>query len=138
MNPCSVAVTALAIAFGMHGLSLAQAQVKSPDNRLLAFSASGTNEFTFDTGVLKGKLRADGKSRGLTSVVHLPTGATLDSSMGLFSHYRVFSANKRFGTAAWDWPSEAKLRRDGSVEVRWPSAEDRPFELHAVYRWAAP
>ena len=58
--------------------------------------------------------------------------------MGLFGHYRVFSANKRYGTAAWDWPSEAKLRPDGSVEVRWPSAEDRPFELRAVYRWAAP
>ena len=28
--------------------------------------------------------------------------------------------------------------RDGSVEVRWPSAEDRPFELRALYRWAAP
>ena len=107
-------------------------------NGKLAFFASGTNEFTFDTGVLKGKLRAGGKSTGLSSVVHLPTGLTLDSSMGLFGHYRVFSANKRYGTAAWDWPSEARLRPDGSVEVRWPSAEDRPFELRAVYRWAAP
>jgi len=87
---------------------------------------------------LKGKLRAGGKSKGLSSVVHQPTGITLDSSMGLFGHYRVFSANKRYGTAAWDWPSEAKLRPDGSVEVNWPSAEDRPFELRAVYRWAAP
>jgi hypothetical protein len=58
--------------------------------------------------------------------------------MGFFGHYRVFSANKRYGTAAWDWPSEASLRWDGSVEVHWPSAEDRPFELRAVYRWAAP
>ncbi len=107
-------------------------------DRILAFSASGTNEFTFDTGVLKGKLRAGGKSRGLSSVVHLPTGTTLDSSVGIFGHYRVFSANKRYGTAAWDWPSEAKLRPDGSVEVHWPSAEDRPFELRAIYRWAAP
>jgi len=58
--------------------------------------------------------------------------------MGLFGHYRVFSANKRHGTAAWYWPSDAQLRQDGSVEVRWPAAEDRPFELRAVYRWAAP
>jgi hypothetical protein len=70
--------------------------------------------------------------------VHLPTGMTVDASMGLFGHYRVFSANKRYGTGAWDWPSEARLRHDGSVEVHWPSAEDRPFELRAVYRWAAP
>jgi len=25
-----------------------------------------------------------------------------------------------------------------SVEVTWPSADDRPFELSAVYRWAGP
>src|ERR1017187_1221206 len=136
--PPRLAVLGLAVALGMSGMSLAQAQVKPASNGMLAFSSSGTNEFTFNTGVLKGKLRADGKSTGLSSVVHLPTGITLDSSMGLFGHYRVFTANRRYGTAAWDWPSEAKLRRDGSVEVRWPSAEDRPFELRAVFRWAAP
>jgi hypothetical protein len=129
---------ALAIVPLMNGLSLAQPQVKPPGNRQLGFWASGTNEFAFDTGVLKGMLRAGGKSKGLSSVVHQPTGMTLDSSMGLFGHYRVFSANKRYGTAAWDWSSDAKLRPDGSVEVHWPAAEDRPFELSAVYRWAAP
>jgi hypothetical protein len=122
----------------MGAMSFAQEQMGQPGNRRPVFSASGTNEFTFDTGVLKGKLRAGGKSTGLSSVVHLPTGQTMDSSMGLFGHYRVFSANKRYGTAAWDWPSVASLRPDGSVEVRWSSAEDRPFELRAVYRWAAP
>ena len=30
------------------------------------------NEFAFDTGVLRGKLRAGGKSTGLSSVVHCP------------------------------------------------------------------
>jgi hypothetical protein len=104
----------------------------------LSFRAIGTNEFVFDTGVLRGKLHADGKSRGLSSVIHIPSGTRLDASMGLFSHYRVFSSNKRYGAGAWDWPSEAALRPDGSVEVRWPAAADRPFELGAVYRWAAP
>jgi hypothetical protein len=120
------------------GMSLARAQVVQAGKEKLGFTASGTNGFAFDTGVLKGKLRAGDKSTGLSSVVHLPTGVTLDSSMGLFGHYRVFTTNKRYGTAAWDWPSDARLRQDGSVEVRWPSAEDRPFELRAVYRWAAP
>jgi hypothetical protein len=128
-------VTVAALA---HYMATAQAQVKPSRVPRLRFAASGTNEFAFDTGVLKGKLRAGGKSTGFSSVVHLPTGMTLDRSMGLFGHYRVFSANKRYGTAAWDWPSDAKLRQDGSVEVRWPLAEDRPFELRAVYRWAAP
>ena len=122
----------------MCGMSLARAQVEQPAKGKLGFIASGTNGFVFDTGVLKGKLRAGGKSTGLSSVVHLPTGVTMDSSMGLFGHYRVFSTNKRYGTAAWDWPSDARLRQDGSVEVCWPSTDDRPFELRAVYRWAAP
>lgn len=129
---------AVAVSLLTHAAPITRAQASPPDKAKLVFSASGTNEFAFDTGVLKGKLRAGGKSRGLSSVVHQPTGMTLDSSMGLFGHYRVFSANKRYGAAAWDWPSEATLRPDGSVEVRWPSAEDRPFELRAVYRWAAP
>jgi hypothetical protein len=128
-------LTAVAVA---HGLQAAQASGKPSRDSRLAFVAAGTNGFTFDTGVLKGKLRAGGKSTGLSSVVHVPTGMALDHSMGLFSHYRVFTANKRYGTAAWDWPSEATLRLDGGVEVRWPSAEDRPFGLRAVYRWAAP
>jgi hypothetical protein len=114
------------------------AQVIPSFTGALSFAASGTNGFTFDTGVLRGKLRAGGESRGLSSVVHVPTGVTLDSSMGLFGHYRVFTANHRYGTGAWHWPSEAALRQDGSVEVRWPSAADRPFELRAVYRWTTP
>ncbi len=130
-------ILGLAVALVLCGTCLAHAQVQQPGNQVLSFSLSGTNEFAFDTGVLKGKLRAAGKSRGLSSVVHLPTGATLDSSTGLFGHYRVFSANKRYGTAAWDWPSDAKLQ-DGSVEVHWPATDDRPFDLRAVYRWAAP
>ena len=128
----------LTLIVGTCSMPHAGAQVRPTGNARPVFSPSGTNEFTFDTGVLKGKLRAGGKSTGLSSVLHLPTGLTMDSSMGLFGHYRVFSANKRYGTAAWDWPSEARLRPDGSVEVRWPSAEDRLFELRAVYRWAAP
>jgi hypothetical protein len=128
----------LVVALAVVGVAFSQALASQPGSPNLAFTPSGTNEFAFDTGVLKGKLRADGKSTGLSSVVHLPTGMTLDASMGLVGHYRVFSANKRYSTAAWFWPSEAKLRPDGSVEAHWPSAADRPFELTAVYRWVAP
>jgi len=117
---------------------LSTAVCHAGESQSLAFRASGAKEFVFDTGVLRGKLRADGKSRGLSSVIHIPSGKRLDASMGLFSHYRVFSANHRYGMAAWDWPSEAQLQPDGSVEVRWPAAPGRPFELGAVYRWAAP
>lgn len=104
----------------------------------LAFVAAGTNGFTFDTGVLRGKLRADGKSKGLSDVEHIATTTRLDRSMGLFGHYRMFTANKRYGTGAWDWPGEAKLQTDGSVEARWPATDERLFELRATYRWTAP
>ncbi len=111
-----------------------QAAVKAST---LAFVAGGTNGFTFDTGVLRGKLRAGGSARGLSDVEHIPTGKRLDRSMGLFGHYRVFTANRRYGAAAWDWPGEASLQADGSVESRWPATSERPFELRATYRWTA-
>jgi len=103
-----------------------------------SFTAAADGEFTFDTGVLRGKLRAGGKSLGLSSVVHVPTGRRLDRSNGLFSHYRVFSKGIRYGAGAWDWASTARLRDDGAVEVLWPPATNRPFTMKAIYRWSAP
>jgi hypothetical protein len=118
------------------GTGLAQGPAATPD--ALRFRPAGTNGFTFDTGALRGKLRADGRARGLSAVEHIASGVKLDRSVGLFGHYRVFTANKRYGTAAWDWTGEAKLQADGSVEARWPATDERPFELRATYRWAAP
>lgn len=116
----------------------AAAAPASSANPALRFTPAGTNEFTFNTGVLRGTLREQGQSKGLSSVVYVPTGTKLDSSMGFFGHYRVFSTNQRYSTGAWYWPSEATLQPDGSVAVRWPATNDRPFELRALYRWAAP
>jgi hypothetical protein len=104
----------------------------------LAFRPAAQGEFQFDTGVLRGKLRAGGKSFGLSSVIHVPSGLPLDRSFGLLSHYRVFTAKNRYGAGAWDWLSEARLLSDGAVEVRWPAATERPFEMLAVYRLSGP
>jgi hypothetical protein len=104
----------------------------------LSFKPAANGEFTFDTGILRGKLRAGGKSLGLSSVVHVPTGRRLDRSNGLFSHYRVFSKGVRYGAGAWDWPSTARLLDDGAVEVNWPTSTNRPFAMKAVYRWRGP
>ncbi len=106
-----------------------------------AFSSAAGGGFAFDTGALRGRPRAGGRSLGLSSVVHVPTGAALDKGekgYGIFSHYRVFSAGKRYGGGAWDWPGGARLLGDGAVEVHWKASEDRPFEMKATYRWAAP
>jgi hypothetical protein len=105
----------------------------------LAFQPSDNGSYTFNTGVLKGTLRAEGRSIGLLSVEHISTGTRLEGNdYGIFSHYRVFTAGKRYGHGAWEWPSTSKLLPDGAVEVHWPAADDRPFELRALYRWAAP
>jgi hypothetical protein len=101
----------------------------------LGFMAGTDGGFRFDTGVLRGKLRVGGKSMGLQEVTHLATRQRLDRSNGLLSHYRVFTAGQRYGGGAWDWPSTARLRDDGAVEVSWPEVEGRPIEMRAVYRW---
>jgi len=108
-------------------------------SRSLAFAAGDQGGFTFDTGILRGTLCPKGKPQGLSSVIHIPTGTKLDRSMGLLGHYRVFTTNKRYGTAAWDWSgSSSTLLPDGAVRTVWPTTEDRPFELAAVYRWRDP
>jgi hypothetical protein len=119
-------------------IALVQVPIAALGAPSLRFEPAGTNEFVFNTGILKGKLHAEGKSRGLSSVVHIPSGLRLDASMGLVSHYRVFTSNRRYGTAAWDWPSEGRLLADGGVEITWVSTPDRPFGLRAVYRWTSP
>lgn len=119
-------------------LLLAGLPVRGQAPAALSFAASTNGAFTFDTGVLRGTLRANGKSVGLQSVTHRPTGQRLDSSMGLLSHYRVFTTGQRYGAGAWDWPSTAQLTADGAVEVLWPATPERPFELRAAYRWVTP
>jgi hypothetical protein len=101
----------------------------------LTFKPEG-DAFAFDTGVLKGKLRANKKTFGLIPVTHTPTGQALSRSMGLFGIYRVFSDGQRHGTGAWDWPGEAKLLGDGSVLVTCAATPQRPFDLAGHYRWA--
>jgi len=100
------------------------------------FKAGESGSYTFDTGLLRGSLCANGKSSGLTSVVHIPTGTRLDKGSGIFGYYRLLATNQRYGRMGWDLPGQSRLLDDGAVEVTLPAAEDRPFELVAVYRWA--
>ena len=105
------------------------------ENEVLTFVEAGHGVFTFDTGKLRGRLHADGRSLGLTEVVHVPTGARLDRSNGLLSHYRVFTHGRRYGAGAWDWPSVARLNPSNTVEVVWADAPDRSFGIRALYRF---
>ena len=102
----------------------------------LAFTRSKDGGYEFNTGILRGRLREDGNARGLTSTVHVPSDTTLNGRYGILSYYRVFTTNKRYGPAAWGWPSSSKLLPDGAVQVTWPQAQERPFEMAAVYRFS--
>ncbi len=102
-----------------------------------SFTAEGT-AFRFDTGVLRGLLRGEGKARGLQPAVDCASGTNLARSVGLFSHYRLLDASTRYGVAGWEWASMAERRADGSVVSRWASDAIHPFDMAATYRWAAP
>lgn len=104
----------------------------------LAFKPAGQGLYEFNTGPLQGGLKLDGKYQGLYPLIDSATGAELVHPPGVFSLYRVFSGKERFGNAARDWPTQPRLLSDGAVEVRWPSAEDHPLEIVAVYRWVTP
>ena len=130
--------TATGVAIGAGCIVPVSAEKLGKQPSRLAFISSGKEQYSFDTGVLRGTLRGGGKSRGLSALTHVPSKARLDGSLGIFGHYRVFTTNKRYGPAAWGWPSTSKLTPDGAVEVHWPKTKDRPFEMIAVYRWSGP
>lgn len=103
----------------------------------LAFVLDG-KEFRFDTGLLQGTLRPQGRSLGLGPAVDSTSRATLTGGAGLFSHYRLLDAEARYGGGAWDWPSQARGLADASVAATWSSDPGHPFDMTAVYRWKSP
>ena len=104
----------------------------------LSFRSAGKG-YSFDTGSLHGTLRLQGKSLGLMPLVESASGVPIAKAkgFGLLSHYRLLDADARYGTAAWDWPSDSRLLADGSVETRWSADAEHPFDMKAVYRLAA-
>lgn len=107
----------------------------------LAFKDNGSGYYEFNTGVLKGFVRAGGKTLGMNSLVDIQSGREIahgGEHPGLYSPYRVFSKEKRYGDAVRDWPVAAALSDEGSLLLRWPSGEDRPFAIEATYRWMTP
>jgi hypothetical protein len=63
----------------------------------LEFVQGQGGSFTFDTGVLKGVLRQEGRSIGLAPVTYCEDGTAISGGEGLFNHYRVFTLGKRYG-----------------------------------------
>lgn len=105
-----------------------------------AFRANG-NSYEFDTGSLRGMLRAPGaeKSPGLHPVIDSASGKPVSGeAFGLVAHYRLLDANARYGEAGWTWASTSRLLADGAVEVSWAADSEHPFDMKAIYRWSGP
>jgi len=102
----------------------------------LAFSRA-TNGLHFDTGLLKGTLGEGGKSLGLRPVTHVASGIQVAGVFGIFSPYRMLTADARFGTAAWDWASKSEVLADGAAGVHWSPDQAHPLAMTGVYRWSA-
>ena len=106
------------------------------------FSSGGKDKYVFDTGILRGEIRKSTAGRlapddlalGLSSLVHVHSGTKVSGKYGVFSYYRIFTTNQRYGHAAWEWPSVSKLLADGAVQIVWPAEPNHPFELTATYR----
>jgi hypothetical protein len=115
----------------------ADAQTVNPPSRDrtgLAFTSMGKDKYAFDTGILSGEIRKDNLMLGLSSMVHVPSGTKVSGNYGVFSYYRVFTTNRRYGHAAWEWPSVSKLLPDGTVQIFWPPEPNQPVEITATYR----
>ncbi len=103
----------------------------------LSFEPAGAGLFDFDTGALGGRLKYDGHYQGIYPLVDAESKADLTHPPGVFSFYRVFTAGRRYGNGARDWPAVSKVRPDGAVEVHWAASETNPVEMTGVYRWSA-
>lgn len=120
--------------------AIVPAMLARADTADLACKPAGEGYYVFDTGVLRGKLRADGTNQGIPTLIHVPSGRELawgEPNPGILSFYRIHATDHRFGDSPRHWPVRTKLLPDGAVEIVWPPAEEHPFELRAVYRFAA-
>jgi hypothetical protein len=101
-----------------------------------AFQQDG-QAFRFDTGCLRGALRSQGRSLGIGPVTDTASGVTVAGTLALLGPYRLLDAERRYLPDAREWPSEARLRPDGGVDVRWAADARHPFDLEIAYRWAS-
>lgn len=107
-------------------------------NTSLEFIQKEDGSFSFDTGILRGILRKNGKSTGIVPLNYINDSTSISKGEGLFNHYRVFTKGTRYGYGARRWPSTAKLNSDGGVSVFWAQTPERPFELQGIYSIIAP
>jgi len=119
-------------------LAACAAAATAAESPRLAFQPAERGYYAFDTGMLRGKVRLDGKVQGISSMVYVPTGRELLQSVGVFSYYRMLVTGARYGEAIRDWPVVTRRLDGGGLEIRFPPGKEHPMELTGTFRWRAP
>ncbi len=109
-------------------------QVTVPASNL-SFREDGLGNLVFDTGVVRGGVKKDGKGEGLKPLTFCDANVPIDGSHGLFIPYRFLTTKKRYGFGSWEWPHTGKVLEHGEAELAWSEAVDRPFAFQSIYRW---
>lgn len=91
--------------------------------------------FSFDTGLYKGVLHAGKTPQGLVSLIDKSRNLELAHAPGIFSFYRLLSANHRWHGDFRDRPVTAALQEDGSVLVQWHPQDEFPVAMRARFAW---
>jgi len=108
------------------------------DSNKLAFKIDDAGNLAFDTGVVRGSLQKDGAGEALKPITFVnPEIAINGTNHGLLTPYRFLTPQKRYGFGSWEWPRTGKVLPDGSAELRWNAAADRPFTFSTGYQWKA-
>jgi hypothetical protein len=115
-------------------LGLAASACSAADQSLL-FRPDGAGNLTFDTGMVKGSLKKDGLGEGMMPIRFSQLDLPIDSNHGLLVPYRFLTPQKRYGFGSWEWPRTGLLLEDGSAELHWARANDRPFSFSTDYHW---
>ncbi len=104
----------------------------------LRFTYTEKGMFSFDTGVIKGTLRADQESQGMPVFIDVASGIDLaygGTNPGILSFYRIFTTDKRWGDTARNAVKYAEELEDGAAKIHWPMTDQLPFSMTAIYRW---
>ena len=98
----------------------------------LTFTPAAPGYFSFDTGALRGTIRADGRSQGVVKLTDAATGLELANDPplpGLLSLYRVFAGPTRFPDARTA-PHRAQLNAARTeLSILWEAAPERPYSI---------
>jgi hypothetical protein len=100
-----------------------------------AFSPQSPGFFSFDTGAIKGVVRADNASEGIVELTDCATGQNVikEQLPGIFSLYRAFSAGRRFADAR-SGAKHAELNGERTqVIATWEASNDFPLTIRGVF-----